>query len=239
MTRSIRPGVGSCVLCAFSSAVLAGCGSDSALGTGACITDTDCPAGLSCGYAVADGCVANGVCVQSNCQEGACFSPAGMCGCDGQTILPVLRQSSANSSTILYASAPSSGKAGPCAGITVPDAAAPDGSVLPDGGACHWPASASTFSDASGSGCTPRAGFGTCEVSNGGTGEPDGTIIPPDIANGTCTNACSPSQYALTCVGAALTSAIPAPDTSLNCRVIPIPTPSDVLVYCCPCAKNP
>jgi hypothetical protein len=44
-----------------------------------------------------------------------------MCGCDGQTILPVQsQQPSPNSITIVYASAPSSGKVGPCTGI--PDA---------------------------------------------------------------------------------------------------------------------
>ena len=86
-----------------------------------CVKDADCPVGLSCGYAVADGCAAKGVCVQSNCQNGACLTPAGMCGCDGQTILPVQSQQlSPNSSTLVYASAPSSGKIGPCTGI--PDA---------------------------------------------------------------------------------------------------------------------
>jgi hypothetical protein len=87
----------------------------------ACVTDIDCPAGLSCGYLVAGGCATKGVCVQSNCQNGACLTPAGMCGCDGQTILPVQSQQlSPNSTTIAYASAPSSGKIGPCMGI--PDA---------------------------------------------------------------------------------------------------------------------
>jgi len=105
-------------------------------GAAACVKDDDCPTGLSCGYAVADGCVAKGVCVQSNCQNGACLTPAGMCGCDGQTILPVQsQQSSTNSITIVYASAPSSGKIGPCAGI--PDAGSPgcnwQGKVIPVG----------------------------------------------------------------------------------------------------------
>jgi Kelch motif len=91
---------------------------------GACATDSDCHAGLSCGYAVADGCAAKGVCVQSNCQGSACITPAGMCGCDGQSILPVQSQISANSITTLYASAPSSGRIGPCTGFPSADAAA-------------------------------------------------------------------------------------------------------------------
>jgi hypothetical protein len=86
-----------------------------------CVSDIDCPAGLSCGYLIAGGCATKGVCVESNCQNGACLTPAGMCGCDGQTILPVQsQQPSPNSITIVYASAPSSGKIGPCTGI--PDA---------------------------------------------------------------------------------------------------------------------
>jgi hypothetical protein len=92
-----------------------------------CTTARDCPPGLSCGYAVSDGCAAKGVCVQSNCQGSGCLTPAGMCGCDGQTILPIQSQSTANSITITYASAPSSGKNGPCTNNPVPDAAASDG----------------------------------------------------------------------------------------------------------------
>jgi len=93
-------------------------------GAAACNKDTDCLPGLSCGYPVADGCAAKGVCVQGNCQKGACLTPAGMCGCDGQTILPVQSQElSPNSTTVVYASAPSSGKVGPCKGI--PDAGSP------------------------------------------------------------------------------------------------------------------
>jgi hypothetical protein len=103
----------------------------------ACVRDGDCPAGLSCGYAVADGCAAKGVCVQNNCQNSAsCLNPAGMCGCDGQYISPVQSQQlSPNSSTVVYTSAPSSGKIGPCMGI--PDAGSAgctwQGKVIPVG----------------------------------------------------------------------------------------------------------
>jgi hypothetical protein len=30
-------------------------------------------------------------------------------------------------------------------------------------------------------------------------------------------------------------SSMPAPETSLGCTVIPVPTPSNVAFYCCPC----
>jgi len=89
----------------------------------ACTTDADCHSGWMCGYAVADSCAAKGVCVISNCQGNGCITPAGMCGCNGQTILPIQSQSSGNSMTIVYASAPSSGKIGPCSGIPAADAA--------------------------------------------------------------------------------------------------------------------
>jgi hypothetical protein len=43
-------------------------------------------------------------------------------------------------------------------------------------------------------------------------------------------------EYALTCTGdRMMPSSIPSPDTSLDCTVIPVPTPSNVLFYCCPC----
>jgi hypothetical protein len=41
-----------------------------------------------------------------------------MCGCDGQGIVPVVVQGPSSSYTVLYASAPSSGKIGPCTGIS-------------------------------------------------------------------------------------------------------------------------
>jgi hypothetical protein len=135
------------------------------MGTGgignACVIDVDCPAGLSCGYLVAGGCATKGVCVQSNCQNGACLTPAGMCGCDGQTILPVQSQQlSPNSTTIAYASAPSSGKIGPCA--STPDAGSPGctwqgkviavGVAIDSGDGCN-----SCVCTVSGMACTARA----------------------------------------------------------------------------------
>jgi hypothetical protein len=45
-------------------------------------------------------------------------------------------------------------------------------------------------------------------------------------------NLCAAAQYTLTCHGA---SAVPAP--GLQCAVVPIPTPANVLYYCCPCGS--
>jgi hypothetical protein len=52
-----------------------------------------------------------------------------------------------------------------------------------------------------------------------------------------CQSACSASDYSMTCTGAGAVGSIPAPDSALGCTVLPIPTPSDVLIYCCPCAN--
>jgi hypothetical protein len=43
-------------------------------------------------------------------------------------------------------------------------------------------------------------------------------------------NLCATSQYTLSCYGR---SAVP--DAGLACTVVPVPSPSDVLYYCCPC----
>ena len=83
----------------------------------ACTTNADCDADHRCGYLVADGCSATGVCMASACTGGNCAAPAPeICGCQGQTILPVWSQSSATSVVAVYASAPASGRLGPCTG---------------------------------------------------------------------------------------------------------------------------
>lgn len=131
MTYSISAGTLGCILVL---AAAAGCSAtnegeanpDSGRAIGdTCTTDVDCPADSNCGYAVADGCTAKGVCVRNNCQGNACITPAGMCGCNGQTILPIQSESSTNSFTIVYASAPSSGRIGPCMVIPAADGGTP------------------------------------------------------------------------------------------------------------------
>jgi hypothetical protein len=54
---------------------------------------------------------------------------------------------------------------------------------------------------------------------------------------GACTPLCKPGEYELTChtPGPAL-SAVPSPE-DVRCRVIPLPTPANMLLYCCPCAR--
>lgn len=80
-----------------------GAGGDTTVSTTACTTDADCSNGLRCGYAIADHCAATGVCVGSNCQNSACITPAGACGCDGQSVDIVQMVSTGpNSSQFLY-----------------------------------------------------------------------------------------------------------------------------------------
>jgi hypothetical protein len=53
---------------------------------------------------------------------------------------------------------------------------------------------------------------------------------PTGCQPSTGSDLCSASQYMESCYGASM------PDASLSCTVVPIPTPSNVLFYCCPCA---
>ena len=94
-----------------------------------CVSDQDCTGGLRCGYPVTDLCAATGVCIESNCSGAgtSCLSPGGMCGCNGQSIEPVkvitqTDPSGGGSMIIQYASAPSSGRVGPCSLLPNPPA---------------------------------------------------------------------------------------------------------------------
>jgi len=83
--------------------------------------------------------------------------------------------------------------------------------------ACQSPAGVSVAPDAAVVGCF-RTTFQICDPT-------------------TCQDPCGASDYPMTCTGSTLTGPSPEPDATLGCSVIPIPTPSDVLFYCCPCAK--
>jgi hypothetical protein len=76
--------------------------------------------------------------------------------------------------------------------------------------------------------CVAQPTASLCEVSNGATVNADGSVT-----GGTerCEPLCGPSQYELVCSGV-------DPDPSLGCRIIPIPTPSCCLYYCCPSADR-
>jgi hypothetical protein len=106
--------------------------------------------------------------------------------------------------------------------------------------ACTWPATADTFDSSSSTGCLPRSMFQICEVPEGSVVHADGTISTPEGTTVNCEDPCTPSEYSLSCAGPLEFSShpeIPTPAPSLGCRVIPIPTPSNELFYCCPCAQ--
>jgi hypothetical protein len=75
---------------------------------------------------------------------------------------------------------------------------------------CRWPAAANTFASTDGgaTGCLPSTG---------------GSL-------------CAGTQYALSCYGNGA-SAPPAPEGALQCTVVPVPTPANLLFYCCPCSS--
>jgi len=105
------------------------------------------------------------------------------------------------------------------------DSALEDVSALLDGGACTWPAKFTSVSDGSAVGCWAHTISG-----------------PVDASQTTCSSA----EYALGCVGEWPYSAdggnvhatVPEPDTSLGCRILPIPTMVNTSFYCCPCGQG-
>jgi hypothetical protein len=93
---------------------------------------------------------------------------------------------------------------------------------------CNAPPGVEFIADASasGPGCIAHPPGQICQVSNGATVLPDGGVSG---GTETCSSVCAGSDYEMTCEGAG------DPDPSFGCQVIPIPTPSDVTFYCCPC----
>ncbi|HEX3904904.1 MAG TPA: hypothetical protein VH853_18870 [Polyangia bacterium] len=84
---------------------------------------------------------------------------------------------------------------------------------------CQAPPGVSAQPDAGAAGCF-RTAFQICDSMS-------------------CKDACGASDYSLSCSGASAFGSIPQPDATLGCTVLPIPTPSDVLIYCCPCVAPP
>ncbi len=107
-------------------------------------------------------------------------------------------------------------------------------------GVCNSPEAANTFDAITSAGCVPAPTFQICEVADGAVLNPDGTYTPP----AKCNDPCAPGGYALRCSGETLSmdpptfSPMPAPDPSLGCRVLPIPTPPNLTVYCCACGAG-
>jgi hypothetical protein len=96
-----------------------------------------------------------------------------------------------------------------------------------EGNDCRYPPGSDTSSaagDAGFVGCRPGPAMTLCEQSSSGPTS--------------CHSLCGASEYTLTCnSGGIEITPIPEPDSSLNCSVIPIPTPTNMLFYCCPCAQ--
>jgi hypothetical protein len=76
---------------------------------------------------------------------------------------------------------------------------------------------------------------------------PPGSDTATDAGNGSfvgcrpepTSNMCDPSSYAMTCLGSGIMPvSISQPASGLNCKVVTIPTPSNTLFYCCPCAGS-
>jgi hypothetical protein len=99
---------------------------------------------------------------------------------------------------------------------------------------CKYPSGVATSLDHSSSGCSAGPTDKICQVSDGATIDADG-----GVTGGTesCQPLCSGTQYELSCRSAEIVGPIPAPDEALGCQIIPGPTPSNALFYCCPCAE--
>jgi len=104
------------------------------------------------------------------------------------------------------------------------DSALEDASITVDGGACTWPASFTPTGDDYAVGCWAHAISGTIDA---------GPF------------SCSSSEYALHCAGdiawpdsGCQVLTMPAPDSSLGCRLLPLPTPFGQSYYCCPCGQG-
>jgi hypothetical protein len=106
-----------------------------------------------------------------------------------------------------------------CAGSSAQGTGSTSSKVI---AACTVPAAAS--------GCSAQTVFQMCNVPLGATVSATGTITAPDGGSVSCADACSTSEYYLTCTDTSAASA-------LNCRTLTIPTPANVTYYCCPCGS--
>lgn len=52
-----------------------------------------------------------------------------------------------------------------------------------------------------------------------------------------CKDLCAPSETPVTCSTTEASGPIPEPDAAAGCRILPLPTPSNALFYCCTCGS--
>lgn len=97
--------------------------------------------------------------------------------------------------------------------------------------ACNVPDGAATAAEAGAGGCETHTFLQLCQVPSGSTIEADGAVMTPDGAPASCSDACSDTEYELTCTNNASAA------DSLGCHVLPLPTPEGVSDYCCPCGQ--
>lgn len=93
-----------------------------------------------------------------------------------------------------------------------------ESAVQPGSLMCNAAAGLSLASDAAAPGCKADPAFQSCSTSG-------------------CKSACAGSELPVACTGDSSGGTIPEPDAAFSCTVIPIPTPSNELFYCCPCAN--
>ena len=100
-----------------------------------------------------------------------------------------------------------------CDGRSLSESGVQSGALM-----CNATAGLSLASDAAAPSCKSDLAFQICSTSS-------------------CKSACAGSELPVSCTGDSTGGNIPAPDAAFGCTVIPIPTPSNELFYCCPCAS--
>jgi len=132
--------------------------------------------------------------------------------------------------------------------LALPESVPTQATTEVDAGACTWSRDFNPASDEYALGCWAHSITNPCQVPGGGVVGPDGMILGPDgnpAADQSCRFACVASEFALHCVGeytwpdsGCETRTMPAPDPSLGCRILPLPTPENQAYYCCPCGRD-
>jgi hypothetical protein len=122
--------------------------------------------------------------------------------------------------------------------------------TLPNGGSGGSGGSTSTGlggGDGTGGAAAVDTDGGACASFMGDAGprtpqnSPGCTASAPGMSCGPsgCSSLCPSADYQMTCTSTDPSDPIPEPPASAECKIIPIPTPSDVLFYCCACDPQP